>query len=290
MAGILVSTAPPDASARQYHVERSLRHQLEAATPGVRRTLYRQLYDERLALLPDHPLLVRAHDPSARAAAAEQQIRLLRRLAGPRSVVVEIGPGDCEVSVGIAPAVSSVIALDVSRGLVMRLDLPRNVRFAMYDGVELPLPPESVDLVYSNQVLEHLHPDDAPIQLAAAYRSLRPGGACLHITPNRLSGPWDVSRGFTESAQGLHLREYTLTELAGLLEAAGFRAAGLVTVRGRVLTRRAPLGAVRLVEAALARLPVRPRRRLAIALAAVKVVGVKPAPATALDRARGPSG
>jgi predicted SAM-dependent methyltransferase len=38
---------------------------------------------------------------------------------------------------------------------------------------------ESVDLAYSNQLMEHLHPDDASEQLANVYRALKPGGVTV---------------------------------------------------------------------------------------------------------------
>ena len=80
-----------------------------------------------------------------------------------------------------------------------------------------------MDCAYSDQLIEHLHPDDAITQLRAVYEALRPGGIYLCITPNRLTGPHDVSRGFDVVATGFHLREYSLSELTGLYRAAGLR-------------------------------------------------------------------
>ena len=62
--------------------------------------------------------------------------------------------------------------------------------------------------------MEHLHPDDALEQLQNIYSALVPGGIYLCITPNRLSGPQDVSRDFDMVATGFHLKEYTISELS----------------------------------------------------------------------------
>jgi hypothetical protein len=41
-------------------------------------------------------------------------------------------------------------------------------------------------------------------------------------TPNALVGPGDVSRFFAETAQGFHLREYTIRDLCRLFHQCGF--------------------------------------------------------------------
>ncbi len=40
----------------------------------------------------------------------------------------------------------------------------------------MPFDSDSIDLVISNQLMEHLHPDDAYDQLREVYRVLRDGG------------------------------------------------------------------------------------------------------------------
>ena len=101
--------------------------------------------------------------------------------------------------------------------------LPANCEFLLSDGVSVPAPRESVDLAYSHQMMEHLHPDDALEQLRNVYQALKPGGYYFCATPNRLSGPWDISRHFDDVATGFHLREYTWGELLELLREVGFR-------------------------------------------------------------------
>jgi predicted SAM-dependent methyltransferase len=79
-----------------------------------------------------------------------------------------------------------------------------------------------VDIAYSNQLMEHLHPDDALEQLAGVFDALALGGRYVCVTPNRLTGPHDVSRYFDDTATCFHLREYTVTELSDLFAQVGF--------------------------------------------------------------------
>ena len=84
------------------------------------------------------------------------------------------------------------------------------------------------DVVFSDQVLEHIAPADLPMHLASVRSSIKPGGIFIVNTPNRLFGPWDVTRiiDFTNTgrieSQGTHLNESTYTELIPILEYNGF--------------------------------------------------------------------
>ena len=78
-----------------------------------------------------------------------------------------------------------------------------------------------MDLVFSNQLMEHLHPDDAEAELQSIFTALKPAGYYVCITPNRLTGPHDISRDFEESATGLHLKEYSTSELDSLFRRTG---------------------------------------------------------------------
>ena len=70
--------------------------------------------------------------------------------------------------------------------------------------------------------MEHLHPDDAFEQLQNVYNALANGGAYICITPNKLTGPHDISKYFDTEATGFHLKEYTITELRSLFKKIGF--------------------------------------------------------------------
>ena len=153
--------------------------------------------------------------------------------AGPDLTYLEIGPGDCSLANEVARLVRKVYAVDVSHEITKEVELPDNVELIISDGSSIPVPNDSIDLAYSDQLMEHLHPDDAVDQLANIYRSLVPGGRYVCITPNRLSGPHDVSQYFDDVASGFHLKEYTLRELSGIFSRVGFRRfQALVGARG----------------------------------------------------------
>lgn len=128
-------------------------------------------------------------------------------------------------------------------------------------------------LVYWNDVLEHIPPDEIGEYLASIYELLAPGGLLVTITPNWLLRPSDVSGDFCPrrtEARGLHLKEYRLAEVSRLLRATGFRriATPLFATHGRLV---ACGGGGRLVkqwvEPWLDRLPVRAAHLLCRGLA-----------------------
>lgn len=241
-----------------YEVEREIAQRLRSAPREERRHLYTAAYDELFARVPEHPQLrERAEGP--RPGDAEDQWRFLRRFVSNDTRLLEIGAGDCALAARAAARVASVIALDVSPTILACGHVPDNVERRLTDGIDLPVEDASVSVAYSSQLMEHLHPDDSRDQLASIARALQPGGVYVCVTPNRLTGPHDVSRYFDDEACGLHLKEYTVTELEQLFRAAGFR-----QVRAYVGTRgvfvRAPLGLMRAVERLVDSLPA-PRRR-----------------------------
>jgi len=118
--------------------------------------------------------------------------------------------------------VKKVYAVDVSLEITGTALMPSNFQLVLSDGTSIPVPENSVDVVYSNQLMEHLHPDDALEQLQNIYRVLRQGGIYICSTPHRLRGPHDISKYFDDIAQGLHLKEYTISELYHLFKTAGF--------------------------------------------------------------------
>jgi hypothetical protein len=104
----------------------------------------------------------------------------------------------------------------------MNAMVPQNFQLVFSNGCSIPVLEESVNVAYSYQLMEHLHPDDAFEQLQNIYKVLTTGGVYICDTPNRLSGPHDISRHFDTVAQGFHLKEYTITELSDLLKKVGF--------------------------------------------------------------------
>jgi SAM-dependent methyltransferase len=63
-------------------------------------------------------------------------------------------------------------------------------RFFVYDGSVLPFADGSQDVIFSQQVLEHVRPAVLDTYYAEEYRVLKPGGIVVHQVPHRLA-PYD---------------------------------------------------------------------------------------------------
>lgn len=245
-----------------WEIERELADRLRNATREERTALYGDVYDELFRRVPDHPQVLGRANQDVRRAATARELSLVHRFLPRDGVFVEIGAGDCALSLSVAPHARRVCAVEVSREIAQVTAPPANFELVITDGRSIPVPPGSVDLAYSNQLMEHLHPDDAAEQLQNIVAALRPGGRYICLTPNRLLGPADISMYFEdEVASGFHLREYSNRELESLMRTAGFGSVDvLVTLGGRA--RAVPMPPMRVLESAFERLPRATRRRL----------------------------
>jgi len=85
---------------------------------------------------------------------------------------------------------------------------------------------ESVDIFYWNDVLEHLLEDEVDFIISLIKKKLSSGGMLITVTPNRLTGPWDISRLFEPlgtKAKGFHFHEYTFAEVLNLMKIHGLK-------------------------------------------------------------------
>jgi SAM-dependent methyltransferase len=205
-----------------YEIERELANRLRNASRQERQHLYSSLYDEMYRRVPLHPQLTSKSSPRERESAVSRRMKLIKAFLGKDVTFLEVGPGDCALSFEVAGLVRQVYGVDVSAEVTKSLTRPPNFQIILSDGSSVPLPPDSVNVAYSDQLMEHLHPDDAFEQLKNIYRTLVPGGVYVCVTPNRLSGPHDISKYFEEVAAGFHLKEYTTSELRGLFRKVGF--------------------------------------------------------------------
>jgi SAM-dependent methyltransferase len=243
---------------QHYQVEVELAATLRKARKEERRALYSSVYDELFQRVPSHPQLRRKATVEDSARRVRAQMKCLDPFLRPDAVFMEVGPGDCKLAAAVAGRVQKVYAVDVSCQITERDQLPPNVELVLSDGVSVPVVPETIHIAYSNQLLEHLHPEDALEQLGNIHAALVPGGVYLCITPNRLSGPHDISRYFASVAEGLHSKEYTNYEVLRLFGKAGFSRVDLYP-RGRALDNKFRLVAC---EGLLGLIPTGMRRRL----------------------------
>ena len=257
-----------------YSTEKELAARLRTAPASERPRLYSSLYDEMYRRTPRHPQLRRKASAAETSASVARQMGLVRPFLRKSTVFLEVGPGDCALSLAVADVVRQVYAVDVSTAITAGAVVPPNFGLILSDGVSIPVPPGSVDVAYSNQLMEHLHPDDALAQLHGIVRAIRPGGVYLCVTPNRVSGPHDISTYFDDVATGFHLKEYTFTELRAVLRAAGFATVTPYLGAGRVHLYY-PGFLVRACEGILGSLPAPLRRTFAPSLPSRLVLGLR---------------
>jgi SAM-dependent methyltransferase len=140
-----------------------------------------------------------------------------RRFAA-RARVLEVGFGDGYGANYLAEVAADVTGVDVVPGHIPRAQqrYPRpNLHFLQTDGITLPFPDQTFDLVGAFQVIEHVPEPRLPEFLAHIRRVLRPTGvlclSTLNLDHNRKPGhPYEKMR--------LHEKEFTAPELQTLLQ------------------------------------------------------------------------
>ena len=266
---------PPERLMAHYVLERRLADRLREAGASERSSVYGEVYGELFRSLPDHPQ--NSPDIGEHQTYVDWQMRYLRRRLTPRSTFLEIGCGDASVARSAAGDACLSYGLDVTDALIDPASMPSNFAFLKSGGTDVPLPDGTVDLAYSNQLMEHLHVDDAQAQLRSVRRALKRGGRYVCVTPNRATGPHDVSVFFDYQARGFHLEEYTYSSLRRRFLEAGFtRVRFRLAARG--LEAPMPYGLGVLLERTLLALPDRVRgslvqSKVAVALCGLFVVG-----------------
>ena len=175
----------PEEIKRHYDVEKELANLLRSAGREERPGLYGRLYAELFRRVPDHPSLKVDTAPAINS--LRGQMLFLRRFLNSDATLMEIGSGTCMLSLEAAKHVKKVYAIDVEDQTSKSARKPDNFQLIIYEGIDIPLPEGSVNIAYSNQMIEHLHPDDALALTQDIYRVLAPGGIYVCSSPNRLA-------------------------------------------------------------------------------------------------------
>ena len=256
-----------------YEREKRLAARIMNAPAGERAEVSLGAYDELFSTITWHD----GHHAGAEREAKLREIYApyLRRV-GPGDEVLEVGCGLGEQARWFAERCRRYTGIDISEEvLTLRDTLPENVDLRIVDAVNLhPFDDDSFDVVFSSQLVEHLHPEDVPVHMEEMARVLRPGGRYMLETPNRVTGPHDVSRAFDDVATCFHLKEWTNGEILQVMREAGFRRFRSPLFRQAAYDRNPRLAGLaefptdwkRPVESLVGRLPAKRRQRLGTAL------------------------
>jgi SAM-dependent methyltransferase len=256
----------------QWREERAYAAQIGASAAGSqeRKDLYRRGYDAVTTIYARNidrsgKGLVMGYD--RRYATVVRQ--LLARSNWQRSRparVFEIGYG-CGALLAELPGLD-LAGIEVSATMreqaQRRLGEDHPARLYLGDFLTHDLAAESnCDLVFWNDVFEHLVPDEVPHFLHRIYDLLAPGGYLVTITPNWHMRPSDITMDFCPprtTAIGFHLKEYSLREVTSRLRDAGLSrvATPLFITHKRIFLAGSGLaGAKRLFEPLLEWAPFR---------------------------------
>lgn len=223
-------TAASDGYARQlFDMERAFQRQLMAENDHAKRKrLYAEFYS-RWAEFTEQ------HQPGTRnfGSFSPELMQLMVPFVRGKTVL-DFGCGYGYATFDLALYAERVVAVDESKPMIDNLrerveekGITKIVPLSLGEDTDHSLHEWAgqLDVVYSNDVVEHLHPDDMREHLSLVTRLLKPRGLYICITPNRITGPHDVSAHFLPyhaRAEGAHIREYSHRELRDVFRANGF--------------------------------------------------------------------
>jgi SAM-dependent methyltransferase len=210
---------------QHWNLEKALTKQLLSSTPHNRKKVfqdaYNKLYKELTWLVKTHkdvnPKLLDAGYTKNWLPLFNDDIRGKR--------IYEIGSGNGDLISFLAISGAFCTATEISDERPSG-SYQHNLEWHNTDGVNLREyePSGQYDYVISDQVIEHLHPDDIDVHFNNVFHLLQAGGKYIFYTPHYYIGPGDVSLVFgTLEAEGMHLKEYKYYEIYKILKASGFK-------------------------------------------------------------------
>jgi hypothetical protein len=99
----------------------------------------------------------------------------------PRTVFMEVGSPDASLALRAAGYVERVYSIDVSGHLVQNVRAPSNLRIVLCDGIHIPLPRAAIDIAWSGDFMDHLHPADSLLHMESVRHGLADAGE-YHFT------------------------------------------------------------------------------------------------------------
>lgn len=208
---------------RHYLVEKGLAERLKELVGEERKQFYATMYDELFRQVPDHPRLTKREDARLTLEANRGKFAILKRYVNKSTVFAEFAPGDCRFVLEVARYVSRAYGIDISDQRNPDDVIPENFKLIIYDGYSVDgIDENTVDVFFSDYLIEHLHPDETKAHFKIVYRLLKEGGKYIFRTPHAFTGPHDISQYFCEEPEGFHLKEWTYTELKQVIKEAGY--------------------------------------------------------------------
>ncbi|MDB5143830.1 MAG: hypothetical protein JWQ66_2543 [Mucilaginibacter sp.] len=207
---------------KHWDLEKALTKQLFDSTPQNRKKVFYDAYNTLYNELPWLQKTGSINDGFSEQGYNEKWLPILGDVTG--KLIYEIGSGNGNLITFLASKGAMCVGTELSENRPSKHP-KKNLEWHNTDGVNLTdyEPKEYYDLVISDQVIEHLHPDDIGIHFKNVYGILKTDGKYIFYTPHYYIGPGDVSRIFgCVEAEGMHLKEYKYTEIYRLLKSAGF--------------------------------------------------------------------
>lgn len=183
--------------------------------------LYNQLYAKVIPIYNRDPNLAYGYNQK------DKYVKLFsRELQGANIIDFGCGSGNMLKSISRQLETKSLTGIDTVISKELRAH--QSIEFIEANIIDYYF--EKVfDVAFSDNVMEHLVPEDCQRHINSIFKALSDGGKLIIIMPNRLFGPWDITRikDFSQSgqtdAEGGHVNESTHTEMTERLKIAGFR-------------------------------------------------------------------
>jgi SAM-dependent methyltransferase len=235
---------PPEANITEamilahWDLERQLTAELLQSTPEHRWETFDRCYSR---LYADLAWLNQFSSKAITTPPHKRFRRWVRLIGHPPQAIYEIGSGAGDLISFLAQEGFDCKGTEITRerGAKLMKGSHPNLSWGRSDGIHLDQfePSQTYDVVVSDQVIEHMHPEDVDAHMKGAYAILKPGGRYIFCTPHKQTGPHDVSRVFKlDEPKGMHLKEYTYRELLDAAKRAGFSRAYYAFIPARLPT------------------------------------------------------
>lgn len=253
-----------------FEIEKSIAEKLKRANREERKKIFPVMYQELFTRVPDHPRFSKTKITDTN----NQTLRFLKEYLKDSTVYVEFGPGDCQLASTVCKYAKKVTAVDIFDQRRDKSRFSSNFELIIYDGYDLNIERNSVDVVFSDQFIEHLHPEDVEYHFQLVNRILRDNGLYIFRTPHAYFGPHDISKFFSDEPEGFHLKEWTHSEIEKLLKKVNFASwDGFWRINNKLNNRyiKIPFGYFKIAEAMLKGIPKKPQRKVSRLFLPLKV-------------------